>query len=56
MIDTCQAGSMFTTFYSPNIVATGSSSVSEDSLSVSSIHTTASIMSSISHTKYQANC
>lgn len=35
IIDTCQAASMFTTFYSPNIVATGSSSVNEDSLSVS---------------------
>ena len=35
IIDTCQAASMFRTFYSPNIVATGSSSVNEDSLSVS---------------------
>lgn len=35
VIDTCQASSMFSTFYSPNIVATGSSSVDEDSLSVS---------------------
>ena len=35
IIDTCQAASMFRPFYSPNIVATGSSSVSEDSLSVS---------------------
>ena len=34
IIDTCQAASMFKTFYSPNIVATGSSSVGEDSLSV----------------------
>ena len=35
LIDTCQAGSMLRTFYSPNIVGSGSSSVSEDSLSVS---------------------
>lgn len=34
IIDTCQAASMFRTFYSPNIVASGSSSVNEDSLSV----------------------
>lgn len=38
IIDTCQAGSMFTSFYSPNIVATGSSSVKEDSLSVSVLY------------------
>lgn len=37
IIDTCQAASMFRTFYSPNIVATGSSSVNEDSLSVSMV-------------------
>ena len=35
LIDTCQAGSMFATFYSPNIVAAGSSAIDEDSLSVS---------------------
>ncbi|ESN94937.1 hypothetical protein HELRODRAFT_115063 [Helobdella robusta] len=33
MIDTCQAQSMFLRFYSPNILATGSSHVGEDSLS-----------------------
>ncbi|XP_064395339.1 GPI-anchor transamidase-like [Halichondria panicea] len=33
LIDTCQAGSMLRTFYSPNIVGCGSSAVNEDSLS-----------------------
>ena len=37
LIDTCQAGSMLRPFYSPNIVGCGSSAVSEDSLSVSSL-------------------
>lgn len=36
MIDTCQANSMFSKFYSPNILATGSSEVGENSYSVSS--------------------
>lgn len=35
MIDTCQAASMYERFYSPNILAVGSSMVGEDSLSVS---------------------
>lgn len=35
LIDTCQAGSMLRTFYSPNIVGCGSSAVNQDSLSVS---------------------
>ena len=39
MIDTCQANSMFSKFYSPNILATGSSQVGENSYSVSpSLH------------------
>ncbi|XP_030753418.1 putative GPI-anchor transamidase [Sitophilus oryzae] len=33
MIDTCQAASMYERFYSPNILAVGSSMVGEDSLS-----------------------
>ncbi|XP_028408342.1 GPI-anchor transamidase-like [Dendronephthya gigantea] len=33
MVDTCQAGSMHQQFYSPNILAVGSSKVGEDSLS-----------------------
>ncbi|KAL9710396.1 glycosylphosphatidylinositol anchor biosynthesis [Leucoagaricus gongylophorus] len=33
MIDTCQANSMFSKFYSPNILATGSSEVGENSYS-----------------------
>lgn len=33
MIDTCQANTMYTRFYSPNIVATGSSRLGEMSLS-----------------------
>jgi phosphatidylinositol glycan class K len=33
MIDTCQSQSMFQLFYSPNILAVGSSHVGEDSLS-----------------------
>lgn len=33
MIDTCQAASMYEKFYSPNILAVGSSLVGEDSLS-----------------------
>lgn len=35
MIDTCQANSMFLRFYSPNILATGSSRTGENSYSVS---------------------
>lgn len=34
MIDTCQANTMFSKFYSPNILATGSSEMSENSYSV----------------------
>jgi len=34
MVDTCQAASMYEKFYSPNILAVGSSLVGEDSLSV----------------------
>ena len=34
-IETCQAASMIHKFYSPNIVASGSSRVGEDALSVS---------------------
>jgi glycosylphosphatidylinositol transamidase (GPIT) subunit GPI8 len=37
MIDTCQATTMYTQFYSPNILATGSSSIGENSYSVCSI-------------------
>ena len=33
MVDTCQSQSMFQLFYSPNILAVGSSRVGEDSLS-----------------------
>ncbi|KAF7798474.1 hypothetical protein EIP86_009695 [Pleurotus ostreatoroseus] len=33
MIDTCQANTMFTKFYSPNILATGSSEIRENSYS-----------------------
>lgn len=35
MIDTCQANTMFSEFYSPNILATGSSEIHENSYSVS---------------------
>ena len=35
MVDTCQAQSMHLEFYSPNILAVGSSAIGEDSLSVS---------------------
>ena len=34
MIDTCQANTMFSKFYSPNILATGSSKLGENSYSV----------------------
>lgn len=34
MIDTCQANTMYSKFYSPNIIATGSSELGESSLSV----------------------
>lgn len=37
MIDTCQANTMLTKFYSPNILATGSSGVGENSYSVRNI-------------------
>lgn len=36
MIDTCQANTMYSKFYSPNILATGSSRIRENSYSVSS--------------------
>ena len=35
MIDTCQANTMYTKFYSPNILATGSSMLDESSYSAS---------------------
>lgn len=35
MVDTCQANTLYTKFYSPNIVATGSSGKGENSFSVS---------------------
>lgn len=34
MIDTCQANTMYSKFYSPNILATGSSELGENSYSV----------------------
>ncbi len=34
MIDTCQATTMYSKFYSPNILATGSSQLGENSYSV----------------------
>lgn len=34
MIDTCEADSMYQRFYSPNVIATGSSQIGEPSLSV----------------------
>lgn len=37
MIDTCQANTMFSKFYSPNILATGSSEMGENSYSVSAM-------------------
>jgi phosphatidylinositol glycan class K len=33
MIDTCQANTMYSKFYSPNILATGSSEINENSYS-----------------------
>ena len=36
MIDTCQANTMYSKFYSPNVLATGSSVLGENSYSVSS--------------------
>lgn len=36
MIDTCQANTMYTKFYSPNVLATGSSLLGENSYSVDS--------------------
>lgn len=35
VVDTCQANTMFSKFYSPNIISTGSSSLGENSYSVS---------------------
>lgn len=35
MVDTCQANTLYSKFYSPNIVATGSSAKDENSFSVS---------------------
>ena len=34
MIDTCQANTMYSKFYSPNIIATGCSAKGENSYSV----------------------
>ncbi len=39
MIDTCQANTMYSKFYSPNILATGSSRIRENSYSVSLLTT-----------------
>lgn len=33
MIDTCQANTMYSKFYSPNVIATGSSKIGQNSLS-----------------------
>lgn len=38
MIDTCQANTMYSKFYSPNILATGSSLLAENSYSVGDIY------------------
>lgn len=38
MIDTCQANTMYSKFYSPNIIATGSSRLGESSYSVGFFH------------------
>ena len=37
MIDTCQATTMYSKFYSPNILATGSSQLAENSYSVNNV-------------------
>jgi GPI-anchor transamidase subunit K len=42
MIDTCQANTMYSKLYSPNILATGSSNLGENSYSVCLISTCAS--------------
>lgn len=34
MVDTCQANTLYSKFYSPNIIATGSSNKDENSYSV----------------------
>lgn len=34
MVDTCQANTLYSKFYSPNILATGSSEIDENSYSV----------------------
>jgi glycosylphosphatidylinositol transamidase (GPIT) subunit GPI8 len=39
MIDTCQAITMYSKFYSPNILATGSSQLAENSYSVNNVLT-----------------
>ena len=39
MIDTCQATTMYSKFYSPNILATGSSQLAENSYSVNNAPT-----------------
>lgn len=38
MIDTCQANTMYSKFYSPGVLATGSSGKDENSYSVGSSH------------------
>jgi len=40
MIDTCQANTMYSKFYSPNILATGSSEIEENSYSVNTLWST----------------
>ncbi len=37
VIDTCQANTLYTKLYSPNVISTGSSSIGENSYSVSQI-------------------
>jgi phosphatidylinositol glycan class K len=47
MIDTCQANTMYSQFYSPNILATGSSKLDQNSYSVrlSSTHNPSVVLS-----------
>ena len=47
MIDTCQANTMYSKLYSPNILATGSSKLGENSYSArSSLHTSSCLLTS----------
>jgi glycosylphosphatidylinositol transamidase (GPIT) subunit GPI8 len=50
MTDTCQANTLYKHIYSPNVLATGSSALGENSYSVSVLHVTKFILDGLTET------